>query len=163
MRAPRREARARWAAGGRVEGRGRRARCSCVGPPIIVAPAMAWLDRDGVRLYYEVHEGPADALPLLLSHGFSASAAMWSTNAPALAERRHVLAWDMRGHARSDAPADQALYSHERGVGATVRGGHAGGRCRSGCCRRRRARAGAVGRPAGGERRLALRGELLEA
>jgi pimeloyl-ACP methyl ester carboxylesterase len=78
---------------------------------------MAWLDRDGVRLYYEVHEGPADAVPLLLSHGFSASAAMWSTNAPALAEHRRVVAWDMRGHARSDAPADQALYSHELSVG----------------------------------------------
>jgi pimeloyl-ACP methyl ester carboxylesterase len=88
-----------------------------VGSPIIVAPAMAWLDRDGVRLYHEVHKGPADAVPLLLSHGFSASAAMWSPNAPALAERRHVVAWDMRGHARSDAPADQALYSHELSVG----------------------------------------------
>src|SRR5437763_8753596 len=38
---------------------------------IIVAPAMSWLDRDGVRVHYEVHDGPAGAVPLLLSHGFS--------------------------------------------------------------------------------------------
>src|SRR5947209_2870055 len=77
---------------------------------------MAWLDRDGVRLFYEVHDGPADATPLLLSHGFSASADMWRTNVPALAERRRVVAWDLRGHARSDAPADPALYSHALSV-----------------------------------------------
>jgi len=77
---------------------------------------MTRLDRDGVHIHYEVHDGPPDAVPLLLSHGFSASAAMWSANVPALAKRRRVLAWDLRGHARSDAPADQALYSHDLSV-----------------------------------------------
>jgi len=78
---------------------------------------MAWLDRDGVRLHYEVHDGPADATPLLLSHGFSASAAMWSANVEALAKTRRVIAWDLRGHARSDAPDDPAQYSHELAIG----------------------------------------------
>src|SRR3954447_12096909 len=78
---------------------------------------MSWLDRDGVRLYYEVHEGPGDVLPLLLTHGFGASAAMWSSNVGALSEGRRVAAWDLRGHARSDAPADQALYSHDLALG----------------------------------------------
>lgn len=36
---------------------------------------MAHLNRDGVKIYYEVHgEGPA----LLLSHGYSATSAMWA-------------------------------------------------------------------------------------
>jgi pimeloyl-ACP methyl ester carboxylesterase len=35
---------------------------------------MAYLDREGVRIYYEVHgTGPA----VLLSHGYSAASAMW--------------------------------------------------------------------------------------
>jgi pimeloyl-ACP methyl ester carboxylesterase len=78
---------------------------------------MNWLDRDGVRLHYEVHDGPDGATPLLLTHGFGASAAMWSANAGTLAGRRRVVAWDLRGHARSDAPADQALYTHELALG----------------------------------------------
>jgi pimeloyl-ACP methyl ester carboxylesterase len=77
---------------------------------------MTWLDRDGVRLYYEVHDGPAQRTPLLLTHGFSAGAAMWAPNVGALSAARRVVAWDMRGHARSDAPADGALYSHELSV-----------------------------------------------
>ncbi|HEY3186075.1 MAG TPA: alpha/beta fold hydrolase, partial [Solirubrobacteraceae bacterium] len=53
----------------------------------------------------------------LLTHGFSASAAMWAPNVGALAADRPVVAWDLRGHGRSDAPSDQALYSHELSVG----------------------------------------------
>src|SRR4051794_20133097 len=79
--------------------------------------AMSWLDRDGVRLYYEIHDGPEGATPLLLTHGFAASAAMWSANVGALSERRRVAAWDLRGHARSDAPGEQALYSHDLALG----------------------------------------------
>jgi pimeloyl-ACP methyl ester carboxylesterase len=78
---------------------------------------MSWLDREGVRLYHEVHEGPEGAPPILLTHGFGASAAMWSANVGALSERRRVVAWDLRGHARSDAPCDQALYSHDLALG----------------------------------------------
>jgi len=40
---------------------------------------MAILDRDGVNLYYEVHgSGPT----LLMSHGFSATSAMWQGQIP---------------------------------------------------------------------------------
>ena len=36
---------------------------------------MAILDRDGVKIHYEVHgEGPA----LLLTHGYSATSQMWN-------------------------------------------------------------------------------------
>jgi len=71
---------------------------------------MAYLDRDGVRIYYEQRgAGPA----VLLSHGYSASARMWQGQMDALSDSYHLIAWDMRGHDRSDSPDSPALYSHE--------------------------------------------------
>jgi pimeloyl-ACP methyl ester carboxylesterase len=71
---------------------------------------MSYLSRDGVNIYYEQRgAGPA----VLLSHGYSASARMWQGQMEALSDRYHVIAWDMRGHDRSDSPNDPALYSHE--------------------------------------------------
>jgi pimeloyl-ACP methyl ester carboxylesterase len=78
---------------------------------------MPRLDRDGVRLHYEVHGTPGERPAVLLSHGFSASAAMWEPNLAAFGADRAVVAWDLRGHARSDAPGDPSLYSHEHAVG----------------------------------------------
>jgi pimeloyl-ACP methyl ester carboxylesterase len=50
---------------------------------------MPHIDRDGVHLYYEV---------------------------AALSARRRVITWDIRGHGRSDAPDDPALYSEALSV-----------------------------------------------
>ena len=72
---------------------------------------MTYLDRDGVRIYYQVFGPPGGATPLLLTHGFSASSAMWQPNTAALAAARPVITWDLRGHGRSDAPDDLARYS----------------------------------------------------
>jgi len=77
---------------------------------------MAFLDRDGARIYYEVQGEAGERAPLLLSHGFSASARMWDANVGALCAEREVLRWDMRGHARSDSPADPSQYGIERSV-----------------------------------------------
>jgi pimeloyl-ACP methyl ester carboxylesterase len=74
---------------------------------------MPYLNRDGVKIYYE-HRGAGAAV--LLSHGYSASARMWAGQLDALADAYHVIAWDMRGHDRSDSPDDPALYSHEATV-----------------------------------------------
>jgi len=76
---------------------------------------MAYLDRGGVRISYAADggSGGGQALPLLLSHGFSASAEMWQSNMAALAADRQVITWDMRGHGRSDDPADQAEYTQD--------------------------------------------------
>lgn len=42
---------------------------------------MAFLDRDGVRIYYDVQgSGPA----VLLSHGYSATSQMWARQVEAL-------------------------------------------------------------------------------
>ena len=71
---------------------------------------MAQLERDGTSIYYELHgdHGPV----LLLSHGYSATSQMWRGQLDALRGYRTIV-WDMRGHGRSDSPADAALYSEQ--------------------------------------------------
>jgi pimeloyl-ACP methyl ester carboxylesterase len=73
---------------------------------------MPQLDRAGTHIFYEVTGDPDGQPPLLLSHGFGASSAMWQPNRAALAAARQVITWDMRGHGRSDSPADPAEYTH---------------------------------------------------
>lgn len=98
---------------------------------------MPRLDRDGVGIAYEVTRPSAGAdgagggvdgtggradgggggvgagvpVPLLLSHGYGASARMWDPNVPALSAGRTVVTWDQRGHGESDSPSDPGLYS----------------------------------------------------
>ena len=70
---------------------------------------MPYLDRDGVRINYQTFGPPPDgATALLLTHGFSASSAMWQPNIEALTAARPVITWDLRGHGSSDAPDDPA-------------------------------------------------------
>lgn len=74
---------------------------------------MALIDRDGVKIYYEVTgNGPA----LLLTHGFSSSSHMWAGQREAFGRFFKLITWDMRGHGRSDYPSDQAQYSQEATV-----------------------------------------------
>jgi pimeloyl-ACP methyl ester carboxylesterase len=69
---------------------------------------MANLDRDGVNIYYEVHgSGP----PLLLTHGYSSTSAMWQGQIEALSKNHTLILWDMRGHGQSDYPDDATAYS----------------------------------------------------
>ena len=72
---------------------------------------MAYLDRDGTRLYYQVSGGHNENLPLLLSHGFGASSGMWEPNLGALAAERPVITWDMRGHGRTECQELQGEYT----------------------------------------------------
>lgn len=81
---------------------------------------MPYLDRDGLRLYYDI-EGPTGAStgtkpPLLLSHGYSASGEMWAVNRPALTAEHRLITWDIRGHGRTDSPTDPTRYSEELSV-----------------------------------------------
>jgi pimeloyl-ACP methyl ester carboxylesterase len=72
---------------------------------------MADLDRDGVRIHYEVAgSGPA----ILLTHGFAATSSMFAANATAMAQQHTVITWDLRGHGRSDYPSDPDEYSVPR-------------------------------------------------
>jgi pimeloyl-ACP methyl ester carboxylesterase len=69
---------------------------------------MPKIDRDGVKIYYEVHgSGPA----LLLTHGYSSTSAMWQGQIAALSKHHTLVLWDMRGHGQSDYPDDPAAYS----------------------------------------------------
>lgn len=76
---------------------------------------MPMLDRDGVSIHYEIDgDGPT----VLLTHGYSASAAMWRNNVPALVEAGYrVITWSMRGHGKTDSPDDEAFYSADLTVG----------------------------------------------
>jgi pimeloyl-ACP methyl ester carboxylesterase len=69
---------------------------------------VPFLDRDGVKIYYEDHgHGP----PILLSHGYSATCRMWDGQIAAFARRHRIIVWDMRGHGETDDPEDPAAYS----------------------------------------------------
>ncbi|WP_029583972.1 alpha/beta fold hydrolase [Bradyrhizobium sp. URHD0069] len=69
---------------------------------------MPKINRNGVNLYYEVHgSGP----PLLLTHGYSSTSAMWQGQIEALSKHHRLVLWDMRGHGESDYPDDPTAYS----------------------------------------------------
>ena len=69
---------------------------------------MPFLDRNGVKIYYEDHGyGPA----ILLSHGYSATCRMWDAQIAAFAPRHRIIVWDMRGHGETGDPEDPAAYS----------------------------------------------------
>jgi pimeloyl-ACP methyl ester carboxylesterase len=69
---------------------------------------MPMLDRDGVKIHYQVHgSGPT----LLLTHGYSSTSTMWNGQIDALSKNYKLVLWDMRGHGQSDYPEDPAAYS----------------------------------------------------
>src|SRR3954453_13523731 len=75
---------------------------------------MSKLNRDGVKIHYEVYgRGP----PLLLTHGYSSTSAMWEGQIEALSKHHKLVLWDMRGHGQSDYPDDPAAYSEALTVG----------------------------------------------
>jgi pimeloyl-ACP methyl ester carboxylesterase len=75
---------------------------------------MPKLSRDGVNIYYEVHgSGPA----ILFTHGYSATAQMWTGQIEPLSKNHTFVIWDMRGHGQSDYPVEQSAYSEEATVG----------------------------------------------
>ena len=61
----------------------------------------AFVSVGGLRLFY-LDWGNDGAPPLVLLHDLSQSADVWHPVAPALAERFHVIAVDLRGHGDSD-------------------------------------------------------------
>jgi pimeloyl-ACP methyl ester carboxylesterase len=69
---------------------------------------MPTLDRDGVKIHYEVHgNGP----PLILTHGYSSTSAMWREQIAPLSKHHRLILWDMRGHGQSEYPDDPKAYS----------------------------------------------------
>jgi pimeloyl-ACP methyl ester carboxylesterase len=75
---------------------------------------MPKIDRDGISIHYELHgSGP----PLLLTHGYSSTSAMWRGQIAALSKRHTLVLWDMRGPRQSGYPDDPAAYSEALTVG----------------------------------------------
>jgi pimeloyl-ACP methyl ester carboxylesterase len=74
---------------------------------------MPFVDRDGVRVYYEAHgSGPA----VLLSHGYASTSHMWRGQVEPLSTKHRLILWDMRGHGQTDSPEAQDDYSEEATV-----------------------------------------------
>ncbi|WP_405485232.1 alpha/beta fold hydrolase [Nocardia sp. NBC_00511] len=59
---------------------------------------------DGTRLHTEVF-GPADGYPIVLSHGICCALRFWDYQIADLSPDFRVIAFDHRGHGRSDRPA----------------------------------------------------------
>ena len=70
---------------------------------------MAVLERPGGSVSYQV-TGSGNP-PLLLTHGYGATSAMFRQNLAAAAARNQAVTWDIRGHGSSDYPADASRYS----------------------------------------------------
>src|SRR3972149_6632887 len=71
---------------------------------------MPTVAANGIDIYYELWgQGP----PLVMAHGFCGSTDEWRAPVLPLAQRRRrrLLLYDIRGHGRSSAPEDPALYS----------------------------------------------------
>lgn len=78
------------------------------------------LDRDGVRVAYEIHGiEHATAPPIVFLPTFPVvhTYELFKAQIPHLARRRRVLVLDPRGHGRSDRPTDPAAYTHTQRVG----------------------------------------------
>ena len=69
---------------------------------------MPKINRNAVNIHYEVH---GDGPPLLLTHGYSSTSAMWQGQIEALSKHHQLVLWDMRGHGQSDYPDDASAYS----------------------------------------------------
>lgn len=77
-----------------------------------IIDVMPMLDRDGTLIHYE-SVGPRSAPAVLLSHGFAATGAMWSSTVAALASDHRCITWDLRGHGDSDSPDDPGRYTSD--------------------------------------------------
>ena len=73
---------------------------------------MATVSVDGLTLNYEVHGERGD--PLVLVHGATGDVTDWRFQVAEFAPTHRVLAMDLRGHGRSQAPADRAAYTIDR-------------------------------------------------
>ncbi|AUY48952.1 alpha/beta hydrolase [Streptomyces sp. CB01881] len=78
--------------------------------PPTPAEELDVLSADGIRLHVEIHGRPA-APTVLLAHGWTCSTAFWAPVIRRLAGRYRVVAYDQRGHGRSELPPGRLRYS----------------------------------------------------
>ncbi|HEV2238632.1 MAG TPA: alpha/beta hydrolase, partial [Ktedonobacterales bacterium] len=73
--------------------------------------AEGYVERDGVRIFYEVF-GQGEATVLLLPTWSIIHSRFWKMQVPYLARHFRVVTFDGRGNGRSDRPLDPAAYTH---------------------------------------------------
>ena len=76
--------------------------------PAPAEPEVAYAEIGDIRMYYEVH-GAGE--PVILLHGGSTSAAVWSRQIPVLAEKYRVIVPDLRAHGRTNDGAGPLTYA----------------------------------------------------
>jgi pimeloyl-ACP methyl ester carboxylesterase len=76
----------------------------------MTAIAYRTTDVDGLKIFYR-EAGRADAPKLLLLHGFPSSSHMFRDLIPLLADRFHIIAPDLPGFGKSDAPKANSFDS----------------------------------------------------
>jgi pimeloyl-ACP methyl ester carboxylesterase/predicted glycosyltransferase len=79
------------------------------------ADAEGYVERDGVKIHYEVH-GDGDTTILLLPTWTIVHKRFWKLQVPYLARHHRVVTYDGPGNGRSDRPLDPAAYHHDRQV-----------------------------------------------
>jgi pimeloyl-ACP methyl ester carboxylesterase len=67
---------------------------------------------NGIGLYYETHGESGE--PLVLVHGYTGDVTDWRHQIPEFSRTHRVLAMDLRGHGRSEAPRDRPSYTVEQ-------------------------------------------------
>ena len=65
---------------------------------------------DGTRIHTEVF-GPEDGYPIVLAHGITCAIRVWANQITDLSRDYRVIAYDHRGHGRSDVPKRRGNYS----------------------------------------------------
>lgn len=66
---------------------------------------------NGIDIWYEVHNGDAGGVPLVLTHGFAGPSRNWLPELEPLWQKRTVITYDVRGHDRTTVPGDLDSYS----------------------------------------------------
>ena len=64
---------------------------------------------DGTRIHTEVF-GPEDGYPIVLAHGITCAIRVWANQITDLSRDHRVIAYDHRGHGRSDVPKRRGNY-----------------------------------------------------
>lgn len=74
---------------------------------------MAFIGNEGEKIYWEAKgSGPA----VFLTHGYAVTGALWDGQLEAFQATHRMIAWDMRGHGRSDSPAARDFYTEDRSI-----------------------------------------------
>jgi pimeloyl-ACP methyl ester carboxylesterase len=64
---------------------------------------------DGTRLHTEIF-GPADGYPIVLTHGITCALRVWHNQIADLSVDHRVIAFDHRGHGKSEVPSRKGSY-----------------------------------------------------